>query len=297
MVYYVGAPVPLTFTLTDSSGNPVNAVSTQPVLTLTLPDQTTATPSVSNPGTGIYTATYDTTLAGHYLVSWSCTDATYPGGSADEFDVWSLASNNVLSMADAKAILSIAPSNTAYDDLVTKVNGSVTDWLEWYCGAIVPQTVQETIRVGGLVVQLSRRPVLDLVTWTSIPPGLANTPATTALANGGPMFPVMLYGVAYPLNELAFDPEKGWVRHNAGLPFYYGPYVWQYRAGYEVIPQTIRYAASVTLRHLYGLERGGAGVAAAGSADEETTMTPFGFAVPNRAIDALAPRQDPGVFA
>ncbi len=297
MVYYVGAPVPLTFTLTDASGNPVNAVSTQPVLTITRPDQTTVTPSVSNTGTGIYTVSYDTTQAGHHLVAWSCADATYPGGLADAFDVWSLSSTDVLSMADAKAILSVAPGNTAFDDLITKVNGSVTSWLEWYCGAIVPQTVQEVIRVGGLVVQLSKPPVINLVTWTSVPPGLANTTATVALANGGPMFPVMVYGVAYPLNQLYFDPVKAWVRNTSGLPFYYGPYIWQYQAGYEVIPQPVRYAGSVILRHLYGLERGGAGVAAAGGADAETTETPFGFAVPNRAIEALAEYQSPAAIA
>ena len=95
MVYFLGGPVPLTFTLTDASGNPVNAVSTQPVLTLTLPDQTTTTPAVSNTGTGIYTATYKTTEVGHHLVSWTCADATYPGGYGDEFDVWSTTSTNV----------------------------------------------------------------------------------------------------------------------------------------------------------------------------------------------------------
>lgn len=297
MVYYVGAPVPLTFTLTDAWGNPVNAVSTQPVLTITRPDQTTVTPSVTNSGTGIYFASYDTTQAGHHLVAWTCADATYPGGYADEFDVWSTSSSNVLSMADAKAILSIAPSNTAYDDLVTKVNGSLTSWLEWYCGAIVPKTVIETLRVGGLVTQLSKPPVINLVTWVTVPPGLANTTATVAQANSGPMFPVMLYGVAYPLNQLFFDPVQGWVRNTSGLPFYYGPYIWQYQAGRELIPQSIRYAASVTLRHLFAIERGGSGVAAAGAADEETTQTPFGFSVPNRAIEQLAPFQNPAAIA
>ena len=265
MPIFVGDPVPLTFTLTNAAGQPVNAVATQPVVTVTLPDKTTATPSVSNTGTGIYAAAYGSTQAGHHTVAWSCTDATYPGGDADEFDVWSLTSTNVLSRADAKGILSIAPSNTTYDDLVDKVNGSITAWLEWYCGAIVPKTVVEELHAGGLSVQLSRPPVLGLITWVTVPPGLVNTPATVAQANGGPMFPVLTYGVAYPLSQLYFDPAKAIVRHTAGLPFYYGPYLWQYSAGMAVIPQGIRYAASVTLRHLYGLERGGAGVAADGA--------------------------------
>ena len=297
MPIYLGQPVPLAFTLTDANGNPVNAVATQPVVTVTLPDLTTATPTVSNTGTGLYQAVFKTTEAGHHTVAWSCTDATYPGGYADEFDVWSLASTDVLSLLDAKGILSIAPSNTTYDDLVQKVNTSITEWLEWYCGKIVPATVVETLRVGGLTVQLSQPPVTQLVAWTSVPPQFAADTSRVVPTPPSPMFPVMVYGVTYPLSQLFVDPVRGWVRHTSGLPFYYGPYLWQYAAGFSTIPYGIRYAADVTLRHLYGLERGGAGVAAAGGADAETTETPFGFAVPNRAIEALAPHQLPAAIA
>jgi hypothetical protein len=297
MPIYAGNPVPLTFPLADANGNPVNAVATQPVLTVTLPDLTTATPAVSNPGTGIYRAVYKTVQAGHHLVSWTCADATNPGGYADEFDVWSTASSNVLSLADAKGILSVAPGNTAYDDLIQKVNASITAWLEWYCGAIVPQTVTEELRVGGMVVQLSRPPVNSLVAWTSVPPQFAADTSRVVPTPPSPMYPVMVFGVTYPLSQLYCDVKKGTVRHTSGLPFYYGPYLWMYQAGYSLIPQGVRFAASVTLRHLYGLERGGAGVAAAGAADEETTQTPFGFAVPNRAIEALAPFENPAAIA
>lgn len=300
MPIWAGNPVPLTFTLTDAAGNPVNAEATQPVLTVTLPDLTTVTPAVTNPGTGIYQAVYNTVQAGHHLVAWSCADATHPGGYADEFDVWSLTSGNVLSLADAKAILSIAPANPVFDDLVQKVNGSVTSWLEWYCGKIIPETVIEELRVGGLVVQLSQPPVTGLVPWTAVPPQFAADTSRVVPAPPSPMFPVMVYGVTYPLSQLYADPRKGTVRHTSGLPFFYGPYLWQYTAGYALIPQAIRLAASIILRHLYGFERGGAGVAAAGAAsgaDEETTMTPFGFAVPNRAIEILADFQAPAAIA
>lgn len=300
MPIYQGQPVPLTFPLTDAGGNPVDAVAIQPVLTVTLPDLTTVTPAVTHAGTGRYTAVYKTVQAGHHLVSWSCTDATYPGGYADEFDVWSLTSTNVLSLADAKGILNIAPSNTVFDDLVQKVNGSVTSWLEWYCGAIVPQTVVEELRVGGLVVQLSQPNNAALLAWTAVPPQFSADTSRVVPTPPSPMFPVMVYGVTYPLAQLYCDPVKGTVRHTSGLPFYYGPYLWRYSTGLPLIPQPIRLAASIILRHLYGFERGGAGVAAAGAAagaDEETTMTPFGFAVPNRAIEVLADFQAPAAIA
>jgi hypothetical protein len=301
VVFFVGSPVPLTFTLTNSAGQPVNAVATQPVVTVTLPDTTTATPAVSNTGPGIYTAAYDTTQAGHHTVKWVCSDATYPGGDADEFDVWSLTSTNVLSFSDAKSILSIAQSTTTWDDLVQKVNGSLTTWLEWYCGAIVPKTVVESLRVGGLVVQLSQPPVNELLAWTSVPSQFQFDTTRVVPTPPSPMYPVMVYGVTYPLSQLYADQKNGWVRHTSGLPFYYGPYLWQYLCGYSIIPQAIRYAAMVTLKHLFAIDRGGAAAVAAGAAvaaaDEETVATPFGFAVPNRAIEALAPFQMPGVFA
>ena len=301
MPIYLGNPVPLTFTLANAAGAPVNAVATQPVVTVTLPDLTTSAPSVSNTGPGVYTATFATTQAGHHTVSWVCADATYPGGDADEFDVWSLANTDVLSLLDAKAILSIAASNTTYDDLVQKCNAPITGWLEWYCGAIVPQTVVESLRVGGMVVQLSRPPVNSLVAWTSVPSQFSADTSRVVPTPPSPMFPVMVYGVTYPLSQLYADKKNGWVRHTSGLPFYYGPYLWQYSAGYSIIPDGIRYAAMVTLRHLFAIERGGAAAVAAGaavaSADAETTMTPFGFAVPNRALESLAPFQNPGAIA
>ena len=297
MPIFLGNPVPLTFTLADASGNPVDAVATQPVLTLTLPDLTTAMPAVTHAGTGTYTVSYHTVQAGHHQVSWTCADATYPGGYADEFDVWPVSNSNVLSLADAKAILSVPPQNHAQDDFIQKVNGSVTAVLEWLCGAIVPQTVIEELRVGGMVVKLSKPPVNSLVAWTSVPPQFAADSSRVVPTPPSPMFPVMVFGVTYPLSQLYCDVKKGTVRHTSGLPFYYGPYLWMYACGYSLIPQGIRLAGSTILRHLYGLERGGSGTAVMGSADEETTMTPFGFAIPNRALETLAPFQETAAIA
>lgn len=296
-VYYVGAPYPLAFTLTDANGNQVDPAVTQPVVTVTLPDKTTAAPAVTHAGTGIFTATFNTTQAGRHLVSWVCADATHPGGYADEFDVWSLSSRNVMSLADAKAILSIAPSNKTYDDLVTKVLGSVTDWLEWYCGALVPQAVVEELKAGGMLVQLSQPNNAVLTAWTSVPSQFSADTSRVVPSPPSPMFPVLVFGVTYPLSQLYADPVKGIVRHTSGLPFYYGPYLWSYTTGYPVVPQPVRLAGSIVLRHLFGFERGGAAVAAGGAADEESSMTPFGFAVPNRAVEVLAAFENPAAIA
>jgi hypothetical protein len=296
--YYLGQPVPLAFTLTDANGNPVNPVATQPVLTVNLPGGTTATPSLANVGTGLFQAAFATTVAGRHTWTWSCTDATYPGGGEDAFDVWALSETAILQFADAKATLSISAQNTTWDSEVREFNESITAWLEWYCGSVIVQTVVETLRVGGLVVQLSKPPVTGLVAWTSVPAQFVYDTTRVVPTPPSPMFPIMVYGVTYPLSQLFADPVKGWVRHTSGLPFYYGPYMWQYTSGYAVTPFAISYAAKTVLRHLWGLEHGGAGGAAGlGASDEETTATPFGFAVPNRVIETLAPYQIPAAIA
>jgi hypothetical protein len=296
--YYIGSPVLLTFTLTDKNGQPVQAASSPPVCTVTLPDETTATPAVLfDTGQIQYQAIGPSALGGHYLVSWECTDTTYPGGSTDSYDISPEIENSILSLTDARRALRI--TDDSEDDFIAEFSRSVTDVVEWHCGPVLQQTVVEELRVGGLNVQLSKPPVLSLTAWTSVPPQFSADTSRTVPTPPSPMFPVMVYGVTYPLSQLYCDPEKGIVNHTSGLPFYYGPFLWQYQAGRVVVPESLRTGAKAILKHIYGLERGGqasqASLAAAG--DEETTETPFGFAVPNRALEIMASQIIPAAFA
>lgn len=294
MPFYLGTPVPLTYLSTDQLGNPQNTTSV--VATVTLPDGTTNTPAVSNPSTGTYTASYTSTQAGHHEVAWVAT-GTYPGGFADSFDVWPLAENAILPFADAKRSLRLASYDAQEDDFIREFNEAVTAVVEWYCGPVLVQTVVEELRVGGLTVMLSKPPVISLTAWTSVPSQFSADTSRVVPAPASPMFPVMVYGVTYPLSQLYADPKRGEVRHTAGLPFYYGPFLWQYQAGRPVIPMCITNGARIILRHLYEMERGGQGGTAIGQADEETVQTPFGFSVPNRALEMMAPEQLPGAIA
>lgn len=294
-VLYQGTPVPLTFTLTDSAGNPVQAASTPPVVTVTQPDQTTQTPTVTFAGT-YYKAAGPSSQPGHYLVSWTCADATYPGGYTDSYNVRPAAEPSILSTADAKRTLRIDPSDTSEDDFIAEFNPAVTSVVEWFCGPVIQQAITERLPAGGLTIQLSKPPVLSLTAWTTIPPALAN--AGIAVPNPpSPMFPTRVFGVSYPLTQLYADPVLGTVNHTSGLPFYYGEYIWAYQAGRLVIPDCILMGARAIFRHIFGLERGGAGGTASLGSDEETTMTPMGFAVPNRALEMMTPEQLPAAIA
>jgi hypothetical protein len=291
---YQGQPVPLTFTLTDINGNAVQAASTPPVVTVTLPDQTTTAPAVTWNAT--YTATGPSTQAGHYLVAWSCTDATYPGGQADSYNITSLASSSILSLAEARRTLRIAATDTSEDDFITEFNPAVTAVVEWYCGPVIQRAVTERLPAGGLTIQLSYPPVLGLTAWTTIPAALAS--AGIAVPNPpSPMFPTRVFGVSYPTGQLYADPVLGTVTHTSGLPFYYGEYIWSYQAGRVVIPDCILDGSRAILRHVFGMERGGAGGSASMAADEESTMTPMGFLVPNRALELMTSEKLPAAIA
>jgi hypothetical protein len=285
--FYLGSPVPLTFPLTDANGNLADPASTQPVCTVTLPDQTTSAPSVTHSGTGTFTATGPSSQAGHYTVAWSCADTAYPGGFTDAYDIRALAETSLLSLAEAKRALRIDPDNTDEDDFVTEFSRATTGIVEWWCGPVNQQAVTERLPAGGLVIQLSKPPVISLTAWTVIPAALAT--AGIAIPNPpSPMFPARVFGVSYPLSQLYADPVLGVVTHTSGLPFYYGEYLWSYQAGRPIVPDCIQSGFKAILKHIYGMERGGQGSAALGAGESETTLTPMGYAVPNRALELMA---------
>lgn len=298
MTLFAGQPVPLTFVLTDADGNPVDPVETEPVVTVTLPDLATDEPDVSRKAVGTFEATGPSAQAGHYLVSWTCADATNPGGFTDSYNIAALAAGSILSFADAKRTLRIDPSDTSEDDFITEWNPVTTAIIEWYCGAVLQRTVAERLPAGGLQIQLSLTPVIGLTAWTTIPPGLAGD-FIAVPDPPSPMFPTRVFGVSYPTDQLYADPVLGVVTHTSGLPFYYGEYMWQYAAGRPVIPDCILLGARALLKHLYGMERGaaGGGSASLGGGEEMSTATPMGFAVPNRVLEVLVPEKLPAAIA
>lgn len=290
--WFVGAQVPLAWTNTDSTGAPQDASSV--VVTVTAPDGTTSTPNPAHSGTGQYSAVCTTTQAGHHLVAWAASGTGTPGAFADSFEVQPAADGTIVSLAEAKEILHLT-GTTAYDAKIQGYNAAVTEYVEWVCGPVVAQTVVERLPSSGLVVQLSKAPVLELTAWTSVPAGLASAGIPLPVPPS-PMFPIRVFGVPYPLTELYADPVMGTVEHTSGLPFYYGSYLWSYTAGRLIIPSSIYEASKIILKHLYMVENGGTGTGT-GSGDEETSPTPFGFMVPNRAATMLAPKATPAAFA
>lgn len=286
--WFVGAQVPLSFPLTDTLGNPQNAASLVSVTcTVYQPDGTTGiVGTVSNPTTGTYEAIFTSVQAGHHVFVWSSTDPAYPDTFSDSFEVQAVPDSTIVSLAEAKEVLHLT-STGEFDAIIQGYNAAVTNWVEYVCGPVIVQTVTETLPARGTETILSKPPVLELLPWTVVPAELAGLGITLA-DPPSPMIRTRVYGIEWPLTQLYCDLRRGIVTHTSGLPFYYCAYVWQYQAGRQVIPAGIYQASKITLEHLFMVERGGA-ASAATSGEDQTTMTPFGFAVPNRALTLLQP--------
>src|ERR1044072_2726207 len=109
------------------------------VLTITLPDGTTATPTVANPPgqTGKYTADYVTQQAGRHTARWVFTSPA--AAYTDVFDVREAAPPMLFSLAAAKKKLDIPSTSTGDDEELREYIEATTACVEHFVGAVVPR--------------------------------------------------------------------------------------------------------------------------------------------------------------
>ena len=72
-VYDLGDVVALGVTITNAAGNPENATAV--VATVTAPDGTTSTPTISNSAAGLYDISFSPTMSGRHTIRWVATGA------------------------------------------------------------------------------------------------------------------------------------------------------------------------------------------------------------------------------
>lgn len=118
--YDLGDPVGLSVNIRDAAGALANAGAV--TLTVTLPDGTTTAPTVTNTGTGIYTATYTPTVAGLFGAMWVATGAN-ASAYRDSFTVMP-AEVPLVSLDDAKSRLNI--TTTDNDEELRRVIAAAT---------------------------------------------------------------------------------------------------------------------------------------------------------------------------
>jgi hypothetical protein len=254
-------PVPLTVQIYDADSQPSNASAVS--LTITLPDGTTTSPTVSNPTTGRYQADYLAPLAGRYTARWVATGLN-ASAYVEAFDVRESAPGYIVSLADAKAHLNL--TGVEFDEELRAFIEAVTPVVEDVVGPVVARTYTE-VHSGGPFLVLGYSPVISL----------------TSLA------PVLTNGITYEVADLDVDTEVGVVRRLDGGRFC-GPLRAVYKAGRPIVPANISQGAKEVIRHMWETQRGHSG-ARPGFGEEEFVTTGSGYTVPRRVMELLAPHK------
>jgi hypothetical protein len=278
-VFDLGAVVPLAVNIKDSTGALANAGTV--TLTVTLPDGTTTTPTVSNASTGVYTASFPTTQVGRHVVNWAAT-GTNASAYEDVFDVRATGTTLLVSLADAKSYLNIDATDTTNDDELRSFIGGVTRVIESYVGACSRRTVVDTFTGYWQEPRITPKtqPIISIT--SVVERGVTLDPATEyALNDQGTVIRTISGGsTIFP---------RGW---------WYGinNVVITYVAGRAVIPDNILEAAKELIRVNWRTQRGGSGPSFDGDIGDYAAANGdqirLGFYVPGRVLDQLKPDLD-----
>ncbi|MCT9932448.1 phage gp6-like head-tail connector protein [Planotetraspora sp. A-T 1434] len=257
-----GVTYPLTrlTTTVSSGGTPVDPATV--TVTVLQPDGTTLGPFTGvRDSAGTYHYDYTPAMAGRHIARWV---TTTPSGMDEEpfevFATWSEA--GIISLAEAKAQLNIASTDTTDDEEISGFIRSVTAICERYAGAIVRRTHVEKHR-GGYGIALAWAPVLSLTSVAAVETG----------------------GVDQEVADLDLDGPTGIVQRKDGR-YMRGPFRVSYVAGRTEVPPDIRQAALIILQHVWDTQRGQMGTVR-GRSSEEPWDPRKGFSIPRRALELL----------
>lgn len=232
-MFDLGAAVPLTFTVTDSSGMAADADTV--TLTVTLPDGSTVQPQVTNPPatTGQYAATFVPAQAGRHVARWLAVNP--PDAYADVFDVADVMPPSIVSLADAKRQLGIDPDDTSQDDELRAWLAGTTQAVEMAKNEVIArrQVTQTELNRSTHTLRLWKVPVISLDSLAAV-----DDDRTWDVAS-----------------DVRVDPETGLVRLISGTSLR-GWLTATYTAGYAVVPYNIMQASLVLLQHVWESQRG-----------------------------------------
>lgn len=232
-------------------------------LTIYLPDETTATPTVSNPSTGIYGLDYVPALEGRH--AWWLHTTGPDTAKTGSFYVNPVIERSIISLADARTQLNMV--SNASDEELRQVIGAATVAVENYLNRAIARATRveyPVVRSGDPLI-LSWTPVLSLTSVATV------DGATT-----------------WDVDSLFVSPNTGIVSPLAGGTAPSGQLAVTYAAGMTYIPPNYREATEIIAQHLWDAKRGTKGGARPGGLDTPGAgITSFGYSIPNRAKELL----------
>lgn len=267
-MYDLGDVVAKQVTITDAAGAASDATAV--TCTVTLPDGSTSTPSVSHDSTGVYSITYTPESVGRYEIRWVAT-GTNASAFQDIFDVRASSGTQILSLDDAKAALNL--TGTSNDEELREYIEAATDLIERHIGPVIPRSVTETVSARDGRIYLSTTPVISV---TSV----------TAVLNSGD---------TYAAADFVVSSAAGIVQLADRSAVTSDLYTVVYQAGRQgAVPARWLQAARVLLRHLWSTQRGSSSPGRNRGGDDYATG--MAYTMPNRVLELLQyDRQGPFV--
>jgi hypothetical protein len=279
MTYDLGDVVPLGITITDSTG--ANANASAVTCTISLPDGTTTTGSVTNPSTGQYNCDFTPTQTGRHAVRWLAT-GTNAAAYVDDFLVRDFAELGIVGLAEAKDYLNIPATDSTNDEELRSFIDSASDLAESYVGQVLGRrTFTNELYDGGTEFIRIRNP--RALSITSVTENGATVPSSNyVLDYTGQRLYRLVSGTLYATNSYGY-----WT---AGMNNVSITYV----AGYVNPPMAAKQGVLVIIKHLWETQRGAMNVMGRVLGGDELYSTPT-YSLPRRAMELLDPTSFPGM--
>jgi len=279
MTYDLGDVVPLGITITDSTG--ANANASAVTCTITLPDGTTSTGSVTNPSTGLYNCDFSPSQTGRHAVRWLAT-GTNASAYTDEFNVRDYADLGLLGLAEVKAHLNIPTTDTTLDEELRRYIDAGTDLAEQYLGQILGRkTFTSELYDGGTEFIRIRNPKVISVTSVYENGALVSSSNYVLDYTGQRLYRIGS-GTLYATNSYGY-----WT---AGMNNVSITYV----AGYVNPPMAAKQGVLEIIRHLWQTQRGAMNVMTRNQTGDDFYPGST-YSLPRRAMELLDPQSLPGL--
>ncbi|PXY33557.1 hypothetical protein BAY59_10770 [Prauserella coralliicola] len=171
----------------------------------------------------------------------------------------------IVSLDELKAYLN--KTTTKDDPELERFIEGVTPVVEEYVGQVVPKTFIER-HPDGQKIRLLEQPVISV---EAIEPWLDK-------------------GTTHAVEGVQLDPKLGKLELRNGEPFTGGPFKVTYRAGREVIPDSIKTGTLIILKHTWETQRGQMSkLPVGGGIDNVPSPIGITFSVPRRALEYFRP--------
>ena len=278
-VYDLGDVVALGVKITDGNGNLANATTV--VCTITLPDGSTATPTVTNSATGVYDVDYTPPMYGRYATRWVATGAN-ASAYADEFTVRDYTELGIVSLDEVKSHLNIPAETTTHDEELRRFIDAASDLAENYVGCVLGRKSFANEKYSGNtdIIRLRNPRAISI---------------TSVYENG-----VLLDPLAYVLDYTGQRLTRVTTGAISG-PNYFG--VWapgaeniviSYVAGFTNPPPSAKQGVLEIIRHLWQTQRGPSSVIGRNQSGDEFYSSAT-YSLPRRAMELLDPVSLPGL--